>query len=235
MNAKTLSGVTAFSAIVLGLAALAPAATVTFSTGNGITVDGNLPVNAEVTLTTSTNQIALTLKNLQTKTSSIDQTISGVSFALDNLLTSTTISSSAGLERTVKANRSFTDGLIVPTGWNILLDGKSMQLMLPDGAGMHTIIGPASGSTYANANSSIAGSSDNPFLAGPVTFVIPIAGVTSSTKVDWAVFHFGVCAQYVQACNVLVPEPGSLTLAGLAVCGAVVVRRRAVNARRSLK
>ena len=68
------------------------------------------------------------------------------------------------------------------------------------------------------ADSTIAGnSSNNPFLTGPVTFVIPINGVTSSTQVDWATFHFGVCAQYVQACNVVVPEPGSLTLVGLAV------------------
>jgi hypothetical protein len=237
MKSTKMSGVIAFSALVLGMAVSATASTITFSTSDGTKVNGNLPVSAEVTLTTLTNQISVTINNLQTKISNIDQTISGVSFALNNLKTSTTISSSAGLERTVNSNRTFIDGAVVPTGWIILLDGQSMQLMLPDGFNKHTIIGPASGTKYTNADSTIAGSaSDNPFLFGPVTFVIPIAGVTPSTTVDWATFHFGNCAEYVQACNVLVPEPGTLTLAGMAVvCGAVLVRRRAANAKRDLK
>jgi hypothetical protein len=234
MKSAQLPGVFVFAALVFGSAIVASATTISFATSNGTTVDGNKPVNAQVTLTTSTNQITVTLNNLQANISDINQTISGVSFALDNLLTSTTISSSSGLERTVKSNRTFTDGLTVSTGWQILLDGKSMQLMLPDNVSSHTIIGPASGTKYTNANSTIAGSaSDNPFLYGPVSFVIPIAGVTSATKVDWATFHFGNCAEYVQACTTLVPEPSTVTLAGLAIVyGAIAMRRRSAHAKR---
>jgi hypothetical protein len=232
MKTTKMPGVIAFSCLVLGLAISAPATTISFSTANS-TVGGK-PVDAQVTFVTTTNEILVTLENLQTKISDIAQVISGVSFELSNNKTSTTLGSSSGVERTVNSNRTFTDGLSVPTGWQILLDGTSMQLMLPDGMDTHSIIGPASGTKYSNANSSIAGSSDaNPFLAGPVTFAIPVNGVTSSTTVDWATFHFGICATYVQACNTFVPEPGSMTLVGMAiVCGAVAGRRKLRSLRR---
>ncbi len=84
MKSVKLPGVIAFSAFVLGLAISASATTITFTTGNGSTVDGNLPIDAQVTLTTSTNLVTLTLSNLQTKITDIDQTLSGVSFDLSN-------------------------------------------------------------------------------------------------------------------------------------------------------
>ncbi len=217
---------------VLGWATSAAATTITFNTSNGTTVNGNRPVNAQALFTTSANLVTITLTNLQVGIKDISQTLTGVSFALDNLLTSTTISSSAGLERTVNANRTFSDGAVVPTGWINLLDGQSMQIMLPDNYGSHAIIGPASGSTYAGANSSIAGSNDNPFLTGPITFSIPVPGVTAANTVDWAVFHFGPnCAEYSLACKTSqVPEPGTLSLVAIAVgCGLFFGRRGAAK------
>ena len=208
MKSAKLPGVFAFSALVLGLAISASASTITFTTATGSTVDGNLPIDAQVTLTTSTNLITLTLSNLQTKISDIDQTLSGVSFDLDDQKTSTTLSSSSGLERTINSNRTFTDGASVSTGWQILLDGTSMQVMLPNNVDTHTIIGPASGTKYTNADSTIAGNANNnPFLTGPVTFVIPVAGVTSATQVDWATFHFGLCARTCKPATRSFPSP----------------------------
>ncbi len=227
MNSTKSPGAIAFFALMFGSAIAASASTITFTTNNNHV--GGLPVDGQVTFVTGTNEITVTLENLQTKISDIAQVLSGVSFALDNLHTSTTIASSAGLERTVHGNQSFADGLSVPTGWEILLDGQSMQLMLPNGMDDHSIIGPAGGNNkYSSANSSIAGNSNNnAFLSGPVSFVIPINGVTSATTVDWATFHFGICACYVQACNSFVPEPSTVTLVGIALgCGAIAAWRR---------
>ncbi|HVU86279.1 MAG TPA: PEP-CTERM sorting domain-containing protein [Pirellulales bacterium] len=226
MNSTKNPGVIAFFALLFGSAITAQAGTITYTTANN-TVGGR-PVDAQVTFVTGPNEVTVTLENLETKISDISQVISGVSFALDDLKTSTTIGASAGVERTVNSNKTFSDGASVPTGWEILLDGQSMQLMLPDGMDDHSIIGPASGTKYTNANSTIAGNSDNnAFLSGPVSFVIPVNGVTSATTVDWAVFHFGICACYVQACNSFVPEPSSVAMVGMALgCGAIAAWRR---------
>ena len=77
-------------------------------------------------------------------------------------------------------------------------------------------------------HSTIAGSaSDNPFLAGTVTFDIPVPGVTSSTHVSWATFHFGVCADDVQVCQSNpVPEPATWSLAAMALVGGALMYRR---------
>lgn len=207
---------------VVGQPVAALATTITFNTPNGTKLDDGRPVSAEATLTTTTDLVTVTVRNLQTSIKDIEQTISGISFALDNLKTGTTVVSSAGLERTVHSNKSFTDGASVPTGWIVLLDGQSMQLMLPDPVTDHTIIGPASGSSYSNANSTIAGNADNnPFLYGPVTFSIKVPGITSSTHVDWATFHFGVCAQYIPLCVTNVPEPGTITTFALGAFGLI--------------
>ena len=213
LKSTTLFG-TFVLTIVLCLADLATATTIDFSTPGGTTLSGGQPVDALATFVTTANTITITLDNLQTNIKDITQTISGVSFALDDLKTGTTIVSSLGQERSVNANKSFTDGLSVPTGWNILLDGQSMQLMLPDSQSTHTLIGPAAGSKYTGADSTIAGGAgNNPFLVGQVSFVVNVPGITAATQVEWATFHFGTCAEYVQLSSTPVPEPATVTLA----------------------
>ena len=233
MKITTLLGIILAADIALGFATSTSASTLSFSSPSGTTLSNGRPVDAQAIIATSANTVTVTLSNLQVGIKDITQTISGVSFALDNLATGTTITSSAGLERTVNSNLTFSDGLTVPTGWEVVLDGQSMQLMLPDSVLTHTIIGPASGTKYTGANSTIAGSSDNnPFLIGPVTFVINVPGATAASKVDWAVFHFGTCAEYVTSCQgTPVPEPATLGLAttGLACAALALWRRRRLH------
>jgi hypothetical protein len=209
---------------------LATATTIDFSTPGGTTLSGGQPVDALATFVTGANTITITLDNLQTNIKDIAQTISGVSLALDDLKTGTTIVSSLGQERSVNVNKSFASGPSVPTGWDIALDGQSMQLMLPDSDSTHTLIGPATGSKYTGADSTIAGAAaNNPFLAGPVSFVVNVPGITAATQVEWATFHFGTYAQYVPLCSTPVPEPATVTLAVTALVGAIGVgwsRRR---------
>jgi len=225
MRITNVRGVVVCAAIVLGLTASVSASTISFATPSGADLSNGRAVNAQATFVTAKNSLTVTMSNLQINIKDITQTISGVSFALDNLMTGNTITSSAGYERAVHSNSTFTDGASVPTGWQILLDGQSMQLMLPDPVVSHTIIGPASGSTYPGANSSIAGdANDNPFLAGSVTFAINVPGITASTKVDWAMLHFGTCAEYVQLNPTSsVPEPATATLVVTALACAATI------------
>jgi hypothetical protein len=205
-------------------AGLATATTMDFSTPGGTILSGGQPVDALATFVTGANTITITLDNLQTNIKDITQTISGVSFALDDLKTGTTIVSSVGQECSVNANKSFTAGPSMPTGWDIVLDGQSMQLMLPDSDSTHTIIGPATGSKYTGADSTIAGTAaNNPFLAGPVSFVIDVPGITAATQIEWATFHFGTCAEYIPLCSTPVPKPATVTLTVTALVGAIGV------------
>jgi hypothetical protein len=221
--------------IVLSLANFATATTIGFSTPGGTILSGGQPVDAQATFVTSANTITITLDNLQTNIKDITQVISGVSFALDDLKTGTTILSSLGQERSVNSNKSFTNGPSVPTGWDVVLDGQSMQLMLPDSDSTHTLIGPANGSKYTGADSTIAGDAgNNPFLVGAVSFVVSVPGITAATQVEWATFHFGTCAEYIPLCSTPVPEPATVTLVVTALACAMGVgwrRRRTVAAK----
>ena len=201
---------------------VASATTVSFGTPQNSTVLSGEPVDAQATFVTSANTVTITMYNLQTNTKSVDQNISDLTFGLSNGKNKATISSSSGLERTVHSDRSYTDGAVVPTDWKVSTFGS--DIVLDDGwyanAGpAHTIIGPASGSSYPHADKTIAGNqTNNPFLAGPVTFVLNVTGVTANTKITDVTFYFGPCEACVTACPVTpVPEPTGLTLAALGV------------------
>src|SRR5690348_11018628 len=101
--------------MVLLLASVAGAASITFDTPSGGTV-GGLPVRATATFVTSADHLTITLANLGDNPTSAVQNLSDLSFVLSGGETSGSLTSSSEQDRTIAANGTFTDGGIVSTG-----------------------------------------------------------------------------------------------------------------------
>jgi len=195
--------------LMLGLAALAPASTVTVSTPAGQMVGGQ-PVDATATVTTGAGTVTIAVDNNIVDPVAVIQNVSDLFLTLSGDAGTGSLTGSAGLERTVNSNGTFTDGSVVSTGW--VLENLAGPIYHLNGLGAaafvpaHTIIGePAGSGTYASANNSIAGNGPhNPFLAGTVTFDLAIAGVTADTTLTSFTFSFGTVAGN----DVPVPTPG---------------------------
>jgi len=211
-------------------ASSAMANVVTFETPSGAQDSSHETVKAEVTFTTGANTLVINIANLQADPRSVGQNISDLSFVLnDPTLTTASLTSSSGLERTVADNGNFTDGSTVSTGWvltgtggatGFLLNGLGTATYKPVYTPAHTIIGPPNvvDGTYSNANNSIAGNGPhNPFLFGTegsyVSFVLSIPGLNADDTVTAATFSFGTTPGD-DVPGVVVPLPGSLLLLG---------------------
>src|SRR5262245_55735486 len=106
----------------------AQAGTITFITPPGSTNSAGLPVNAEAVLLTSRDTLTVTLADLQTNQKSVGQNVSDLGFEISTGQTDGTLTTSAGLERTVAGNGSFTDGSVVSTGWELDSAGAPFRL-----------------------------------------------------------------------------------------------------------
>jgi hypothetical protein len=201
-----------------------------------ITVTGTVPggpvsSSADFDFTTP-GAVTVTLHNLTSVANfkNVGQALSDFGFVLTGITAAPTGYSSSGVERTVAADKSFTDGSAVATGWE-LTSGFNFSLLQKtfstergisgigyylnglgtDTAPSHTIItdGP-----YTNVNASIAGNDPHtPFLAGDVSFTLDIPGVNCSTGVQYVLFSYGTTPSGV------VPIPPSALLMGSGLLG----------------
>jgi hypothetical protein len=213
------------------------AATFTFEF-NGMTsgTGTSVQVDAQAIFNVTAGHLQITLNNLQViyNNYSAGANISDLSFTLSNVTSGGSLDSSSGLERTVAADGSFTDGSTVATGWTYSV---SLGTFLLEGLGqkgaIHTIIGQPNSGDYSLANASIKGSVHNPYLFGPVTFDISNAGITADTTVTGAIFSFGTdvgegsgTGKCTSGCGENAPDGGTTSLLlGFALAGLGVMRR----------
>jgi hypothetical protein len=187
-----------FAIVLIGLTPIFVLADmVSFVTPTGSSTSGG-PVSAEATFTTTAGSLVITLVDLQANPTDIAQSLSDFEFLLNGNvpLIGSNLSSSSGQEITVNGDGTFSLGSTVPTGWTYGSTPTSglLDVLLPGGAGpSHLIIGPpGGGSTYSNANGSIAGNKPhNPFLNQTATFTITGAGIRADTTVTAVTFSFG--------------------------------------------
>src|SRR5579859_1726828 len=105
-----------------------------FNTPSGASVSGGA-VNASVSFTTSSNEIQITLQNLQADPKSVGQNLSALVFTLGSGQQAGSIISSSGLERTVNSDGTYSDGSTVAACWVLSGTGGSLQLDVLSGLG----------------------------------------------------------------------------------------------------
>jgi hypothetical protein len=234
----------------VSLCGIAQASTLSVVTPTGSTDVSHNPVNASATITTGAGVVDITLSNLQTNILAADQLLSDVFFTLSGTTSNPTYPSNhAQTQNTVlvASGGTFTSSTNT-VAWAlsenlgvIHLDGLGSTATVPAATCNQpacTIIGPPTapaGTTYSNANSSIAGNGPhNPFIFETANFEIDVTGVTAGTTISNIVFSFGTASgDNITGVPSPVPLPASVPLfgSGLALLGWLGRRRkRAITA-----
>jgi len=224
-------------AVVIGLTSAASASQVTFTTPAGSTDSNGDPVSASAQFTTSADTITIVLTNLLVNQNDVGQNVSDLFFTLSTSESSGSITSGTAILRDVADDGTPTDSGEGDAGWSLSfaagtgfhLNGLGDAEFVPE----RTLLGePDAGGVYSNANASIKGNDPhNPFLYGPLTWVLNVDGVTADTEITSATFSFGTAP----GDNVPgggpgppVPEPSTViaALCGLAPLAMVRLYRR---------
>jgi hypothetical protein len=231
--------------IVVGFAVTASPARADLWIANSNSADG--PLLAEASFAVSNQQIQVTITNLldPTKIKSAGQALSDLVFTISsapgkdtgnlafghlvNVGSGGSVSSMSGtLGRWIgleKSGKKILGGFNI-TGDTITLEaiggGKPTEMILPE----------SMGGKYTSANSSIT-KNFSPFVDGPATLTLNLAGVTSSTKITGVTFSFGTGPDYTVTGKpgppdspLPVPEPSTLVIAGLGAIGFVAYEMR---------
>ena len=196
-------------------------------------------VSAKATFTFSNGGFSILLENLQPM-HAVGNLLTDLEFALSTTAPVTLASTSTTTVR-VANDGSLTDvNNNVGAGWDFGPYNGHLIIcaICPVSVGSgndNGILGPGdgTGTPYSGANSSITGTGGDqhePFDYLSATFTFTGASITENTAVSNVIFsfgsEFGTDVTGTRACDTVVPEPASLLLAGGALAGLGLVKRK---------